>query len=157
MNDWYKKGELPPVGTECMVNVIGNNAFIEAKIKYISPDYTVYNISSDSVNYTDVGNQTSKLEFKPLKSKQELEREAFISEVGCMITRIDEEKRIQTNCELLGASGNEVAEVLFDAGYRKVNTITKAEFNNAYNNQTGEQLYHWLINCNHLVSEVDNG
>lgn len=144
MNDWYKKGDLPPVGTECMVfnHDLGKNAEWEkCTILFVGEFKCVYTSESCKERVGDV-DIIGKLEFKPICQ----EREAFVQEFITPLVYSDDSPLNRDS------TWEEIAEVLFDAGYRKVKPLSFVAFNQMYRQcDRSENLYHMIKS--HIVSE----
>lgn len=124
MNDWHEKGELPPVGTECMVfnHDLGKSAEWEkCTILFVGEFKCVYTSESCKERVGDV-DIIGKLEFKPIYP----EREAFVQEFITPLVYSDDAPLNRDS------TWEEIAEVLFDAGYRKVKPLSFAAFDKMY-------------------------
>ena len=65
-NDWYKKGEFPPVGTECRIKRAGKD-FEEGALMYLSEDILVWRYNTGD----EVAFVSSSCSFQPLQTERE--------------------------------------------------------------------------------------
>ena len=144
MNDWYKKGELPPKDTHVLARWLIDEYENKSEWKEVKH---IFSIAGESWLYVDGKSEVIPYaEFKPLKSKQELEREAFVQEFITPLVYSDDAPLNRDS------TWEEIAEVLFDAGYRKVKPLSFAAFNQMYRQcDRSENLYHMIKS--HIVSE----
>lgn len=103
-NGWFEVEdlELPCVGTTCRILGTHNGSWGVGVIKYISSQVCVWRWEGYG---DDVMNHTRSMEFKPLKSKEEQEKEEAVDEIASLIGR---------------GTLSEDAERIWQAGYRKV-------------------------------------
>lgn len=81
--EWNGEG-LPPVGTVCEVNIGATDVFEVATIMYISNQIVI-----SSVGGHEFSSQASITKFRPLKTQQEKDREAFVECVKQLLPKSD--------------------------------------------------------------------
>jgi hypothetical protein len=112
---WYEKGELPPSGTICEVRI--SDEWFASEIIGISSGgsiiFTVpfgkFNRLYDSFDAGAIKNNKSTRFFRPLKSKQEKEKDELVAALSCAWR---ESSGI--------ADLSKMAQKLYDLGYRKI-------------------------------------
>lgn len=102
--DWDGKG-LPPIGCECDVS-FSNQAFESGVVLFMGSEMAIINLNS--AGYSEQHCHLNSTEFRPLKTAEEKEREAFHLAVvnACMGIHKDD------------FNINEIAGVLFHAGFK---------------------------------------
>lgn len=119
MNDWYEKGELPPVGEKVIAidkrtNADGN----KCELRYISSEVCVlYDIYDDC----EFAVPSCHVEFRPLRT----ERDVLVEKM-CSDTKSAQEKfNINIDCSVAMRG---VMDDLIDAGWRPIKQQTEDEF-----------------------------
>jgi len=112
---WYEKGELPPVGTVCEVQVSDEwfateiIGFTKSGLIVFTVPFDKFNRLYDSFDASKIKNNKSTRFFRPLKSKQEKEVEELVTALSCAWR---ESSGI--------ADLSKMAQKLYDLGYRKI-------------------------------------
>tara|TARA_R110000850_G_C9996087_1_gene467953 strand:+ start:8522 stop:8947 length:426 start_codon:yes stop_codon:yes gene_type:complete len=104
------KSGLPPVGEECEVlgHEVDNSEWEKCTIRFIGEFRVVY----DSASCTERTAHISNVEFRPIKSQADLEREEF--------------HNLAINC-IFNNQTRKTLDALYDAGYRKQGEVVSFE------------------------------
>ena len=105
-NSWHERGELPPVGVPVELWWGGSFAYNCEFITRRGHQYVMWNLDADRPDASDYMNS----EFRPLRT----EREKAIDEIVNALIGGDDRSAIQS-------AAVHTAELIYDAGYRKVN------------------------------------
>lgn len=153
-NEWYEKGELPPVGEKCLGFVLLGSStehkWVEVEVlKNLEKECAVYIGCYGVLKFCD--------EFKPIKSKQNQDREAFVKKLKhdvylYAINKSDQISMKQSTGEHLSEL---VLDYLFNKGYgRKVKPINVEDFKSIRCNAGNiEDFFNELLENNHIVSK----
>lgn len=107
MNDWYEKGELPPVGTECEVNHIGE--WKPTVIVGYDGELPVFKTEwNDRYKYA-CGDD---FKFRPLRT----ETDKLVDDIFSVLDQWPEVSKL------------EQAKLLIEQGYRKIKPMSEQEF-----------------------------
>lgn len=105
-NSWHERGEFPPAGCECEAFVNEENKWVRFEVIAIRDGFVMGWCRESLCGFQS----DEKSEFRPIRT----EREKAIDEMLSVYAGKDDGKPIHPRCKLL-------AEMLYDAGYRKVN------------------------------------
>lgn len=98
-NEWFKRGELPPVGTECEISNCGDE-WEKVKILFMGKTICIADWSYKQEQHFHL----SSVKFRPLRT----EREPAIDEIKSIIVSLG-----------YGSAAGEIATKIYDAGFRK--------------------------------------
>jgi|SRR5690554_725598 len=114
-NDWYEKGELPPVGTVCDAKIYpyALDKFEQAKVVYHSSKNVVV------VEYKsgDIGFLTAPADFRPLRT----ETDKLIEQAMSLFSKSEATTDAKAGIE-------HAVTVLIEEGYRKIKPMSEQEF-----------------------------
>ena len=148
MNDWHEKGELPPKGERCLVKVRNGGSWSK-------PDVGMFKGGFDSKVWVKHGDldlvvPAHDVEFKPIKSPQEQEREEFINKYlsDASIHPADMHYNLMRS----------VLRDVFNDGHRKVKPLSFLGYKQGVNDNgfSQESTYNWLLKNNHIVEDTNN-
>lgn len=135
MNDWYEKGELPPVGEACQVNLNrhGSSKAVWGRCKFLGvEDGYVFWLQWNSDNHPfPCQESVDKLNsvFRPLRT----ETDKLIEQAGDIVPQytneVAESARIYT------------IETLIENGYRKIKLMSEGEFMSKVRTMTDFEMY----------------
>lgn len=103
-NSWHERGEFPPAGCECEVFVSDENKWMHYEVIAIRDGNVLGWCRESSCGFQS----NDKSDFNPLRT----EREKAVDEMLSVYAGKADGKPIHPRCKLL-------AEMLYDAGYRK--------------------------------------
>ena len=97
---WYTRGEKPPVGCECLINLAGwcKDKYEKVKIVAITEEYLIVRYASFEQHYP-----LNQISFKPIQTK----RDKAIEDMLLVLIDLD------------GCSLHDIVSALYDAGYDK--------------------------------------